>query len=430
MIRDLDLTSRFEELYEKQVFLYGAGNNGKIALNILKGFGIVPAAFCDSDSSLEGKKVGEIQINSIEELLRIDRQEEIIIIITTGSNYYEEIAAIFLDKKVRCKQLYTFSGLLYAAYFNLDIYGKSRGLSDARTIWLHNQKRKIDKMQAETELYKLLLEDGEAPPIIVYQPGKVGSNTVAYSLQQQGKGRVFHSHGILYPSLNSENPHIKQSLINCIKALPKIKMATLVREPISKDIGHFFQKIDMELPDAGWFVKGLMEKDFQRSFLNYLSVTTPFDFTENGKKDELEKKCICHIDAIGQKNRNGAFWGWFDEELKNNFGIDILNEEFDAERGYSVIQSGNIELLIMKLEKLNQLEEVIGKFIGIDNFKIMSTNRAETKSYRYAYKQFLEEVALPQKYVEFYYENNAYTNHFYSKGEREKYYRKWGKNMK
>lgn len=430
MIRDLDLTNRFGELYEKQVILYGAGYNGRIALGILKRFGVVPEAFCDSDPSLKGKKIGEIEIKSIEELLSIDRQKEIIIIVTTGSDYYEEIISILLDNKVKCKQIYTFSGLLYAAYFNLDLYGKNHELSSARTIWLHNQRLKVGMMQASSELYQLLFEDTEAAPIIVYQPGKVGSNTVAYSLQQQGKGKVFHSHGISYPSINSEAVDMRQCLMNCIKSSPKIKMITLVREPISKDIGHFFQKIDLEYPDAGWFVKGLMEKNFQRSFLNYLSVITPFDFTEDRKKDELEKKEICHIDAVGQRNKKGAFWGWFDEELKNNFGIDILNEEFDVERGYSVIQSGNIELLIMKLERLNQLEEVIGQFVGIDNFKLKSINKAETKSYRYAYEQFKKEVILPQKYIDFYYQNNAYTNHFYSESEREKYYRKWEKYVK
>ena len=32
---------------------------------------------------------------------------------------------------------------------------------------------------------------------------------------------------------------------------------------------------------------------------------------------------ICHIDYIGYKSRKGAFWGWYEEEMKNNLGIDI-----------------------------------------------------------------------------------------------------------
>lgn len=207
-------------------------------------------------------------------------------------------------------------------------------------------------------------------------------------------------------------------------------MITLVREPISKDIGHFFQKIDMELPDAGWIIKGLLEKNFQQSFLNYLSVVSPFDFTEHNKKQEFTKRLICHIDTIGQRNPNGALWGWFDEELKTNLGIDILNEEFDIEKGYSIVECGNIELLIIKLEKLNSLEAVIGEFIGNEKFKILNDNEAESKSYKYIYRKFKEEVVLPQEYVDFYYKNNPYTNHFYDEKERAEYYAKWKQHIK
>ncbi|MDE6054178.1 MAG: hypothetical protein K2G55_10535 [Lachnospiraceae bacterium] len=429
MIRDMELTNRFSELYEKPVYLYGAGYVGKIALRIFNEFGIKPIAFGDSNSALKGSIIEDISVKSLDELLNIASEKEIIIVITTMSERYESIVSILQNNKMQCEQMYTFTGFLYAAYFNLDRYGESNKLQILKNAWINNQVLIRNQVQAKIDIYKLLLQNpDDKTPVIVYQPGKVGSNTVHYSLVKCGV-KAIHSHGIEYPSIFSRNPAMKQGLIECIKSVKKVKMITLVREPISKDIGHFFQKIDFELPDAGWIIKGLLAKSFQQSFLNYLSIVSPFDFTEHGQKQEFEKKLICHIDTIGQRNVNGALWGWFDEELKNNLGIDILKEKFDAERGYSIINHDNIELLVIKLEKLNGLEGVIGDFIGNQQFKILNDNVAETKSYKYIYRQFQEEVVLPREYVNFYYNDNPYTNHFYSADERAAYYEKWKKHF-
>ncbi len=428
MVSDLYMSNYFIDLYEKPVFLYGSGHYGRIALKILKGFGIIPEGFCDTNSALRGNKVNGISVRSLDELLGIASSKEIIVIITTASCHYREIVAILEKNQIRCRQIYTLTGLIYAAYFNLDTYGKDNKLVILKKIWLHNQRLDRNMKQASVALGRLLVECEEKPPIIVYHPGKVGSSTLAYSLGACGEAYIYQM-GITYASKLSGMPDMKRSLLDCIDSIPKLKMITLVREPISKDLGHFFQKIDWELNDAGWFLKGIVEQDFQRSFLNYLSVVTPFDFTENNRKKEFCERLICHIDAIGQMNRNGAFWGWYEEELKNNLGIDILSEKFNTEKGYSIIEHGNIELLVLKLEKLNSLEDVIGSFVGNSMFKIISTNQGESKSYMYAYRQFMEDVILPQEYIDFYYKDNPYTNHFYSESERNTFYEKWKKHV-
>ena len=428
MIRDLDLTNKFLELYEKPLFLYGCGYNGKIAARLLNEFGIEPIAFGDSNSALKGDIIEGIPVRSLDEIINIASREKIIIIITTTSKYYDSIVSVLLKNKIQCNQIYTFTGFLYAAYFNLELCGKSSQLNILKSIWIHNQKLEKNRVQGEVNIYKLLLQGSKEKPIIIYQPGKVGSNTVENSLRECGVD-VIRSHGIEYPSMIYGDFKLKQCFIECIKSAKKIKMITLVREPVSKDIGHFFQKIDIEESDIGWIIKGLLEKNFQQSFLNYLSVVSPFDFTVCNRKEKFLKEIICHIDAIGQRNKNGALWGWFDEELNKNLGIDILGEKFDREKGYSIIKCENVELLILKLEKLYCLEDVISDFIGKKKFKISSVNLAENKSYRYAYKQFQDEVVLPQEYVDFYYKNNPYTDHFYSIDEKEKYYERWKKHI-
>jgi len=428
MIRDLDLTNKFSELYEKPVFLYGGGYNGKIAVRLLNIFGIEPVAFGDSNSALKGDIIEGIPVKSLDEIIDIAGRRKIIIIITTTSRYYESVISVLFKNNIQCDQIYTYTAFLYAAHFNMEKYGRDITLHRLKNVWLHNQRLIRNREQGEVNIYKLLLNSVEETPIIIYQPGKVGSNTVANSLRACGT-EVIRLHGIEYSSMLDQDFELRQCFIECVKRARKVKMITLFREPVSKDIGHFFQKIDIEESDIGWIIKGLLEKNFQQSFLNYLSVVTPFDFTVQNKKDKISKEVICHIDAIGQRSKYGALWGWFDEELNKNFGIDILSKEFDTDKGYTIIESGNIELLIMKMEKLNSLEEVIRDFTGNSMFKITSVNQAETKSYRYAYKQFQDEVVLPREYVDFYYKDNPYINHFYSREERELYYEKWEKHI-
>lgn len=432
MIRDLDLIINFRELYETPVILYGSGYVGKIALKILNGFNIKPIAFCDTNSALKGNRIEDVVIRSLDDILKLSNERHVIIIITTMANKYKEIESILYKNSISDSHIYTFTGLLYATWFNMDQFCTDTCLVNLKKIWLHNQSLNVDYLQARIGLENLLINNNQGQTnVIIFQPGKVGSNTIANSFQQSGIN-FWHSHGIAYATkyYKKTQNKLRESVINTIKQMDKVKMVTLVREPIAKDIGHFFQKIDFELPDAGWFVKGIMEENIQRSFYNYLSVTTPFDFTLEKKKEEYCKRLICHVDAIGHYSENGAFWGWFDEELYNNFGIDILSVDFDQEKGYSISVHNNIELLILKLEKLNELEDIIKEFTGNGKFKIISSNLAENKSYMYAYKQFQEELILPQKYVDFYYKNNSYMNHFYSEEERKIYYDKWKKHIK
>jgi len=432
LIRDLDLINNFIELYETPVILYGAGYIGKIALKILNGFSIKPIAFCDTNSAFKGDRIEGIIIKSLDDVLNLSYEKNVIIIITTMATKYKEIESILNKNSMHCRHIYTFTGLLYATWFNMRQFCTDSSLYYLKKVWLHNQSLNVDYLQARIGLENLIINENQKESnVIIFQPGKVGSNTIANSFRQSGIN-FWHSHGIAYPTkyYNIGQHELRESVINSIKLMDRVKIITLVREPIAKDIGHFFQKIDFELPDAGWFVKGIIEENIQRSFYNYLSVTTPYDFTFEKKKKEYCKRLICHVDAIGHYSENGAFWGWFDEELYNNFGIDILSIDFDQEKGYSISTHNNIELLILKLEKLNELEEVIKEFISNDKFKIINSNLAENKSYMYAYKQFQEELILPQKYVDFYYKNNSYTNHFYSEEERMIYHNKWNKHIK
>lgn len=427
MIRDLDLVKNFDNLYKKPVFLYGAGFYGEKILKILCEMDISVKGFVDSNQNVIGEKIQDIMIYSLEKLIEFSLNEDIVIILTTVK-YREEMINILERNRVECECVYTIFGLFSSIYFNMNSKYLSKETKEKfrekLLIWKYNKKVETYFMQAYLEIINPLIE--EKNPIIVYQPGKVGSKTLEATLKFY-QTPVVRCHGILFSSEYDGVVGLKQNITNLLKTRNKIKMITLVRDPIAKDIGHFFQKISEEESDVGWYVKGIMEEDFQTSFLNYLSIVTPFDFTVNQNKKRFEKCMICHIDYIGYKSRKGAFWGWYEEEMKNNLGIDILQCNFDKENGYGILECGNVELLILKLEKINNLQNILGEFVGVNGLELVSTNQAMEKSYKYAYKQFCDEVRIPRRYIEFCYKENEYIEHFYNETERQEFYEKWMK---
>lgn len=78
---------------------------------------------------------------------------------------------------------------------------------------------------------------------------------------------------------------------------------------------------------------------------------------------------------------------WFDLEIKENFGIDVYGYDFDKERGFQIIRQDNVELLLMKLEKLDDCQEIIGEFVGAEDFKLIKSNMGNNKLYKFAYNE-------------------------------------------
>jgi hypothetical protein len=121
-------------------------------------------------------------------------------------------------------------------------------------------------------------------------------------------------------------------------------------------------------------------------------------------------------------------FNWFDNELKAFFGIDVYAHPFDREKGYSIIKQGNIEVLVMKMEKLNSLESVIGEFIGAPQFKLVNDNVGSNKIYKYLYKNVKDAVKIPREIFSVCY-GNPRMSHFYTEEEKAAFLKKWEKNI-
>jgi hypothetical protein len=248
-------------------------------------------------------------------------------------------------------------------------------------------------------------------PIIVYQMGKVGSSSVMKSLQKRSIGPLFHAHFLLKIANNRSlyNPRVyeildvKRDIEKQVRRgeflynkiiIPKkqVKIISLTREPIGRNIADFFQ-------------------NFER---------------ETGKKYEQSNFTLQELEDIFINFfPHSIFLDWFDNYFKPFLGIDIYEYPFPKEQGYLRVNKDNVDLLILKLETSDIVKEkAIADFLGLKEFKLVMTNVGEDKNYRDMYKEFKQNIKLPLSYVEKMC-SSKYFNHFYKEEEIRKVYSRW-----
>lgn len=237
--------------------------------------------------------------------------------------------------------------------------------------------------------------------VLVFQPGKVGSISVTESLEKAGI-RCLHAH-LISGSVEGYSGLLKERMegIQFLHSTNNpIKIISLVRDPIGRDISMYFQPCHDE-----YIVRDYVQPDVYK-----------------GINDYLEK----HI-KIGT---GGWIFEWFNMEMKEVFGIDVYQNDFDKRKGYQIIKKDNIELLLMKVEKLDDCQEAIARFVGLKDFELEKSNVAENKLYKFVYNEVKKTIEIPEYILDFYYKGNKYMDHFYSTEEKEMFANKWKRKMK
>ena len=184
-----------------------------------------------------------------------------------------------------------------------------------------------------------------APPILIYQMGKVGSASIQASLNALDLPSI-HAHFLSWQSLKDvENyyltkPHANipehvsrskrlRAIIDETWGRIRWKVITLVREPIARTISDVFQNLNFSMPHINDFD----ENDaFKLVSANILEQFNKFD----EKKDY-----ICT---------------WFDKEIKDVFNLDIYALKLRKRDGFQIFRAENADILLIKLEKFANVD--------------------------------------------------------------------------
>ena len=400
---------RFENLFQKNMVLFGAGITGVEIFKVFSNYfdGIKISCFCDS---FKTGFLCDLPIVSPDELREIvSGSSSHVVVISALEKNRSDMLNTLAQLGISEEKIYTLPEIdnLTVAY-----------LSDPRIDdWYGGIKvRKHGLMLGDDRDIYLdwwCPEHYCSGDVLVYQPGKVGSSTVCNSLSKAGV-QVTHVHMLtdsfifdLIPEL-AWTPDAKQAATVrecadlCIGKMRKTtpqKIVTLVREPIGRDYSQFFYHMSL-LQKAGYLTSDA----------------------------SVAEACVSGIERRATQNgklRHGYQFEWFDKELKAVFGVDVLDHPFDKEAGYAIVRHGNVEVLLIKLEMLDRLQKVIGKFVGLADFELENANEARTKSYRRLYRATQRDLRIPEHIFSMYYDNNPHMDHFYSDDEKAAFRLRW-----
>ncbi len=244
-------------------------------------------------------------------------------------------------------------------------------------------------------------------PVLVYQMGKVASMTIVKSLKQIPGQMVFHVH-----NLNPENIDGAREIYiekgytvpevlftnylniyhSLIRSTRKLKIISMVREPISRNVSGFFHNLDT-----------ILKKECA-----YL--------TEINRLKDAFLKNYTHTGPIT----------WFEDEFNPVLGIDIYRHPFNVEKKYSRISTPRFDILVFRCDLADSVKErVIGELLGNPDFELLpGQNLAGGKEYSAVYHEFLRSVRFPGNFLDMML-NNKYTRHFFSDAEIRQIRKQW-----
>jgi hypothetical protein len=178
----------------------------------------------------------------------------------------------------------------------------------------------------------------------------------------------------------------------------RLKIVTLLREPVGRTISSFFYNLNQYIPD------------FNRYRIDDPEVT-----------QRLQERFLVDFPE------HDYSINWFDNELRRTFGIDVYRHGFDPGKGYAIIEGASVDVLVLKLERLKHCTpEAFREFLGLSEFALSTANTSEEQPYYQFYKKFLEEVRLPASYLDKMY-TSPYMRHFYSADEIATFRTMWNR---
>ncbi len=262
----------------------------------------------------------------------------------------------------------------------------------------------------------------ENVPLLVYQMGKVGSTSLCASLRAANFATpIWHVHFLSdeilgrldriyrrsWPEGNARHLwkcHFLRKQID--RGLRGLKVVTLTRDPIARNVSAFFESLTIAPLDAG---------------SAYRVKSVDYDFEITLHVERLETLVSLFLEKFDHETPSV----FFDREIEGVLGIDALSTTFPASKGYHVYRGERADLLVLRLEDLEErAAEAMKAFLGVNNIQLIRSNIGSQKEHGFIYESFIHFLRLPEAYIDEMY-MSKYARHFYTDEEIEGFKRKW-----
>lgn len=249
--------------------------------------------------------------------------------------------------------------------------------------------------------------EGNAPTVLVYQMMKVGSSTITAALRAVGGLNVFQVHLMGADNIDRWRAAIRKFPLarfrtgidtgtllykGLIEPGLKLKIITLVRDPIARNCSFYFHNLDTLLRTG--------------------------DAHDNVELPRLVGEFLNRFDHRGGIN-------WFDREFRPVLGVDIYEHPFPHDEGHARIDAGRYDILVMRADLDDSLKKkCMEEFLGVEGLSLAPKNVGSQKPYAAAYRAFLDALELPESYVDEMLDSK-FTRHFFSPDEIASLRAKW-----
>lgn len=246
-------------------------------------------------------------------------------------------------------------------------------------------------------------------PIVVFQMGKVGSSSIVEALRTAGDTPVFHVHSLTaeglaylrrFDELRGRSPgehywsgeFLRRRLA---RGTVRPQVVSVVRDPVARNVSAWFQALDLWDP-AAW-----------------------------SRPDAADVEAVAT--RFLEHYPHERVFEWFELELGQGLGVDILAHPFDRARGSARITAAQAELLLLRLEDFDSSkpEAALQAFLGFEAVTLPTANKGRAKRQGALYHRFLQDVRLPEEYLDRLY-GHPVSQHFYAAAELDAFRARWG----
>jgi Putative capsular polysaccharide synthesis protein len=237
---------------------------------------------------------------------------------------------------------------------------------------------------------KLRRQVDAAPPILIFQMGRVGSVSIRDSLSPIWPGLTVHTHNVRR-DIKRDKKGLSFIYNKVIRRGRPLFVISPVREPIAHMVSTFF-------------------KGFERY--------TGVEYSKS--RFSIEELTRIFL----EKTEHGRPLAWYDGYFKPTLGIDVYDHEFSSS-GIQIIHHKNTRVLLLRSELLDCVKEsAVRDFLGLTAFSLSNRNVSSQKPYAETYSKFIDEFVAPDWYIQRMYETRFF-NHFYGEAFKNRLIEKW-----
>jgi hypothetical protein len=231
---------------------------------------------------------------------------------------------------------------------------------------------------------------------------KVGSSSVYYSLKSHFPNKTIkHVHflgptwlGYFKNGHHSFNNNLQTAeyINNLIEKKPwKLKIITLTREPVARDISGIFQ---------AW--KHIFDVD---------------DINKVPSKDILK---YLH------ENNFGYAQNWFETDFYEFTGLNLFNSTFNKDKGFQIYKTDKADVLVIQLERLNStlFNEAMNSFFGKGKYFLKNENITSNRETATLNKTVKQQFRLSEERLNSIYDSR-YMKTFYNASQIDSFKKQW-----